>query len=359
MTTYYVGSGGNDANNGLTWALRKLTLNGAEDIPVAAGDTVYVGAGIYRELLTCDVAGANGNPITYIGDTDGSHTDLAGGMVRVTGSDNDQAASRDHCVTGSVNYRAFSGFVLDGATYYQFEAPDPDNWTISKCAIIGPYSSDYAALYLGGGANHLVQDCLIYGHVLVFHWAQVSDRNTTFERCVITAGAKGLNVSQVGGITVRNCLILGQGAYGVAVDNLISGQTVTVNNCIITNCATGLWALTEGEIIEDYNALAGCATARYRVAVGDHSNSYLWLPDLRWWFELVSGKGRMLSPFDLASYSQLINVAGTSPPSTDARGTAVIGDQREWGPLEYDSSLDIAGGSVGAVSISPGRGDLG
>ena len=57
MPTYFVGSGGNDGNSGLTWALRKLTLNGAEDVPVIAGDTVIVGAGVYRELLTVDVDG--------------------------------------------------------------------------------------------------------------------------------------------------------------------------------------------------------------------------------------------------------------------------------------------------------------
>ena len=50
MTTYYVGIGGSDANNGLSWANRKLTLNGAEDVPVAAGDTVYVGDAGYVGL---------------------------------------------------------------------------------------------------------------------------------------------------------------------------------------------------------------------------------------------------------------------------------------------------------------------
>ena len=46
---YYVGPGGNDGNNGTSWALRKLTLNGAEDIPVVPGDVVWVGPGVYRE----------------------------------------------------------------------------------------------------------------------------------------------------------------------------------------------------------------------------------------------------------------------------------------------------------------------
>ena len=53
----------------------------------------------------------------------------------------------------------------------------------------------------------------------------------------------------------------------------------------------------------------------------------------------------MLTPFDLASYSQLVNVAGTSPTTTDLRGTSVIGAQREWGALEYDSTLKIEAGT--------------
>ena len=44
MTTRYIGPGGNNANDGLSWANRKLTLAGVEST-VAAGDTVYVGRG--------------------------------------------------------------------------------------------------------------------------------------------------------------------------------------------------------------------------------------------------------------------------------------------------------------------------
>ena len=63
MTVRYVGKGGSDSNDGLSWANRKLTLNGVEDTPVVAGDTIYVGPGTYRELLTVDVDGSSGNPI--------------------------------------------------------------------------------------------------------------------------------------------------------------------------------------------------------------------------------------------------------------------------------------------------------
>lgn len=72
MSVYYVGIGGNDGNSGLTWALRKLTLNGAEDVPVAAGDVVYVGPGAYRELLTVDVSGGNTYSVGTVSVTNGS-----------------------------------------------------------------------------------------------------------------------------------------------------------------------------------------------------------------------------------------------------------------------------------------------
>ena len=113
MTTRYVGKGGSDSNNGLSWATRKLTLNGVEDTPVEAGDTVYVGAGTYRETLTCDVSGSSGSPISYIVDYAGSHTDGTGGVVRITGSNDDMTQTRADCIVASrKNYRTFRGFFV-------------------------------------------------------------------------------------------------------------------------------------------------------------------------------------------------------------------------------------------------------
>ena len=117
MATYYVGIGGNNSNDGTSWANRKLTLNGAEDIPVVAGDTVYVGAGTYREELVCDVAGSDGSPITYIGDYTGANTDGVGGVVRITGSDDDITTTRSYGIYASAKtYRTFRGFRIDLTT---------------------------------------------------------------------------------------------------------------------------------------------------------------------------------------------------------------------------------------------------
>ena len=84
MTIYYVGPDGDDGNSGETWVLRKETLGGAEALSLVAGDIVYVGPGTYREKLTATHAGASGNPIKYIGDTTGEHTDGIGGKVHIT-----------------------------------------------------------------------------------------------------------------------------------------------------------------------------------------------------------------------------------------------------------------------------------
>lgn len=136
MTTYYVGIGGDDGNDGTTWALRKLTLNGAEDIPVAAGDTVYVGPGTYRGELEVDtVAGSSGSPITYIGDYTGANTDGVGGIVRLAGSDDDiNDDDANMCIDVDVSYRTFQGFVIDTGEYQQIDiASGVTNIIIDEC----------------------------------------------------------------------------------------------------------------------------------------------------------------------------------------------------------------------------------
>ena len=166
MATYYVGIGGNDSNDGTSWSSRKLTLNGAEDIPVAAGDTVYVGPGTYRERLTCDVSGSSGSPISYIGDYDGSHTDSVGGVVRITGSDNDLASARNVCISAYKDYRTFIGFTLDSnnPVYGLIYTADYDNigLTVERCAL---YSQSHCIKNANRTFSNLtVRNCYFSGY---------------------------------------------------------------------------------------------------------------------------------------------------------------------------------------------------
>ena len=298
MTTRYVGKGGDNGNSGLTWALRKLTLNGAEDTPVAAGDTVYVGAGTYREELICDVSGTSGSPITYIGDYGGSNTDGVGGVVRITGSDDDIIATRDDCVyIPEKNYRTFIGFKTDLsiATYGAFTSyTSCANLIIDRC-YIGATLGD--GIFISQpGTDIQIKNCYIQAGyyataskkgIRIFYTTPIDDRSIVIENCIINSAESAIDISKIGGITVRNSLLFGadQGIFISAA--LTEGQVVTVNNNIFFSLYKALVAQSVGEIVEDYNSFYKCQYARVNVDTGANSNTYPPLFDSRWFFEMV------------------------------------------------------------------------
>lgn len=365
MPTYYVGPGGNDGNTGLSWAQRKLTLNGAEDIPVQPGDVCYVGPGVYREQLTVDVSGAAGSPITYIGDYTGANTDGVGGVVRITGSDDDQTITRRYCiVNNSRNYRTFTGFHLDLASITCIFLGGCTNIIIDGCFLQVYSTASAIATTLAGQGDITVKNSYIRSSpggvsagVLFSEVATKDDAGHIVENCIFT-GPNGVYISKVGGITIKNSVFIDCHTGVIIVQSPSAGQFVTVNNSLVVNCVSaGLrCAPADGSLVSNYNNVYGNNPNYTNVAVGANDLSYPPLLDTRWFFELVNG-GRLVSPYDLSQWSQLINVAGTNPTATDMRRTGAIGGVREWGPLEYDTTLEVEGGG-GAVSISPYRGNL-
>lgn len=347
MATIYVGPTSAGLADGTSWANRYGTLNAAEDRPIQAGDTVYVGPGTYRELLTVDVSGTAGNPITYIGDYTGANTDSVGGVVRITGSDNDQTITRANCITAtSKDYRTFRGFVLDSTSPVYLDGCT--NVTVDQCHVTAG-TGGYGVHILGAAQSTItVSNCYIFGAgqnggVLMTHTSTVDNTAHVVSNCIINGAAgSGVHFIRVGGATVRNCIVAGRYCIRQATAPA-AGQTNTINNCVLLYGGAGFIATATGELTEDYNCISlGVETPRSNTNAGAHSNIYLNLNDTRWFFELVAG-GKMLSPWDLASYSQLVNVAGTSPTTADMRGTTVQGTQREWGALEYDSTLYLDG----------------
>jgi hypothetical protein len=354
-TTYYVGIGGNDGNNGTSWATRKLTLNGAENVPVAAGDTVYVGPGTYREMLTVDVSGGAGTAISYIGDYTGASTDGVGGVVRITGSDNDQSATRANCILASgKNYRTFRGFTFDTTTDNLVFLTSGTYWTIDECYFCNG-SAGTSGIYSDGASQLAIAISNCYFNtgsssgarqVRFVHSSTVDNVGHTVSSCIFDGAFIGVDTQRVGGITINGCLFT-QNGRGVFVETaLTAGQLVTVNNSIFSGCNVAMNATTTAEFSENYNSIFRCTTARANVNTGANSNTYAFLPDTRWFHE-ATNSGRFATPFDMASYCALVDVAGTSPTTTDMRGTAVQGTQREWGALEYDSTLLIESAAGG------------
>lgn len=357
MTTRYVGSGGNDSNTGLSWAQRKLTLNGVEDTPVEAGDTVYVGAGTYRETLTCDVDGSSGSPITYIGDFTGEHTDGVGGEVRITASNDDSTYETRHGVVADKNYRTFEGFTIEVspelAGYYKFGlvSTNASNLIVRKCVFYWGFGAIEIIYTDTTPRTRLIENCVVIGGYngirIRATGGNVDNDLTTIQNCLFlgqrTTG-NGVMADYVGGVSINNCTFL-FGDNGVSMNShaLTAGQHVTVKNSLFTlmnNVALYGVASHTADITEDYNNFCFCYNARYNVDKGAHSTNSYHILDTRWAHKMMQG-GKLLTPFDHAYYSRLVDVAGSSPTTTDIRGTAVQGAERELGALEYNSGLSI------------------
>ena len=366
MATYYVGSGGNDASAGTSWGARKLTLGGAEAIPVAAGDTVYVGPGVYRELLTVAVSGTNGNPITYIADVSGANTDGIGGIVRITGSDNDQANTRSQCVTlTSFNYRTFRGFALDGGSADLFHLVSPSNVIIEDCFLQATANIHCVNVSGASQAAVTVRRCQIVtgygGSACQFaHSANVSDVAHVVENCVLL-GVHNTSIiydEHIGGITIRNCVI--RGGYGVDLGILpAAGQTITVNNCVLCGNTTALNGNTSGYIVENYNTFNANSTNRVNVATGANSVTYPPLFDMP-----VLRAGFIHWPwraFALSEWSQVRAITGTGTPTDDLLGVTrpTTAGKLSWGPLQWNdvsqSTTQVHAGTYALKLADAGR----
>lgn len=349
MTDRYVGSGGNDGDSGLTWALRKLTLNGVEDTPVVAGDDIYVGPGVYREQLTVDVSGAGGNIITYIADVTGENTDGVGGLVRITASDNDTTATRTICIlnAGGYDYRTFRGFKFEFGTSGQVRFQTVNtvtNWILEDC-IFGEATDSggygFVTWSITGVDDITIRRCIFFSHRLSAIYFNPSGPDAAssidIENCIFFGDGWGesIKIDETDGITIRNCTFHGC-AEGIDVDdNNTNGYTTYVYNCYFAG--TGSAALEGGvigDITEDYNSFWNCFAKRVNTNTGANSQSY----PMFWDFGLLfDGIRFQKSPFAPSDYSALTAITGTGELNTDLFGIArpATAAKNSWGAIQF------------------------
>lgn len=362
MATYYVGKGGSDANNGQSWANRKLTLNGAEDIPVAAGDTVYVGPGTYRETLTCDVSGTSGNPITYIGDVTGAHTDGVGGVVRITGSNDDKTITRSDGVQSYVSYRTFRGFRVDLATT-GFSMGTGVGLVLEDCVAVE--CANGFLLWLGSnGGPATIRRCIALScnfNGIAFEGGGAYDlNNSVVENCIVSPGTWASGIfNRHSNVTIRNTTIYGAGE-GIYQGNDVTNGSVVVNNCIIQNNSVGITAVASGDVVENYNSFFNNDTDRTNVATGANSESAaagLATP------LLIDGQHVLQNWLlgMLGQWSTLQQKTGASPATEDVLGIArpSAAAKRSWGAVQYQGARrdgTTTRGSGGASVALPDAG---
>lgn len=346
MTIRYVGPGGNDAWAGTSWGTRKLTLTGMEATPVVAGDTVYVAPGTYRELLTCGVSGVAGSPIIYIGDITGENTDGVGGIVRITGSNDDIALTRNGAISvGARNFRTFRGFTCD-LTASNVISCAGTNLILEDCVSIAAinYPISFSAACPGTTIRRCIAISSRQGSAILFNAAASASTGTVIENCLII-GYIGVRTNAISGILVKNCTMVGCNVCVRVGTALTAAQFITVNNCLAIASSTFVQAVNATEIVENYNNWTGCSahdSGAPVVATGANSNSASF-PAFD--IGLLDAGYRLgeLSPnmFRQTPYSYFSRLAGTGEPTDDLYGMTrpTTADKKSWGAIQTPQVL--------------------
>jgi hypothetical protein len=294
VTTYYVRKTGSDSNPGTSPSQAYLTIGKAlaSGTALVAGDTVYIGAGTYREVITVAVAGAAGNYVNIVGDIDGSQTGDAGEVIWTNYLVDDfhsSSASATATFGAAASHLQFSQLTMvNGAqnslivstagavdvgwtdcTFYQFAfdsnnisitspTSTPVQWTFDRCSFWS----------LGGGNSGSNLLTFTISNPPGTGAAGIIDHQCVIKNCFIfTSSSTAVNVSALGqrciGVRIYNSTII-SGGFGFSPVSLLS-SAVTPPACVEVHnswCLSGsqtppLSATVKGGLIEDNNIIMG------------------------------------------------------------------------------------------------------
>lgn len=229
-TDYYVRKTGSDEAAGTTpataWATIGFALGGESDF--ASGDTLYIGAGVYRECVTVGME----SPVAetkIIADVDGSHAGDAGEVVWTAFLDGDSSEPSEDPTLD-----------LNGCDYL----------TLEKIVIVAGYSKAIAGV---DSAYITLTDCTIIGnlyeHAIYATFNESVAAHWAINRCVLVEWHYCACVyikcygNRVGDLdidfTVQNCLfVMGGTAYGVWVNGDFSGSASCLDGGLdVFNCS--------------------------------------------------------------------------------------------------------------------------
>lgn len=294
MTTYYVGKQGSDSNNGqspdASAAANKpwLTIGKAlGSSGIASGDTVYIGTGTYREVVTVNMTSATaetkiiGDVANSQGFKDGSGVLIASGDVIWTAYLTTDTVAPSGTVLLNLNGRDFLTFqtiimVGSGAAAPSIigaNTTNSVNITLRELTLLNSTVAQTIG-YTGladVASNWLIDRCLF----LTFNNASISinlptsttadyDTNFVVQNCVfyqlgsngVSVSASGANSFKAGGVDVWNCTLV-TGSGNLLITNS-SGLSTSIpctayDNMIIVGNGSTLNANTSGQIIGDFN----------------------------------------------------------------------------------------------------------
>jgi parallel beta-helix repeat protein len=139
--TYYVRQTvGDDAHDGLSAATAWQRISKLSQA-MRAGDTAYVGPGLYREQVTVMNGGTLDKRVVFVADTTGQHTGDPPGRVMITGADPvDESVftpySAPGVYTAELPYKVAGVVEMDGAQYRYKRARDTKDHLVEKLSLL-------------------------------------------------------------------------------------------------------------------------------------------------------------------------------------------------------------------------------
>lgn len=293
MSTWYIRKSGNDGSAGSSAGAAWKTFGHAlaSGSGVVGGDTVYVGAGVYREAIAMTLAPAS--MVNFIGDVDGAQTgDI--GEVRLTSyltDDKTVGAGGTVIAFAAHGFCSFQKMTFVGSTAVMFSTSGAwvGNVQWIDCTLINiGFGILNGTATTAIAVNALMDRCILMtngaGFNLTAPLTTGADydigseiRNSlgimlggsaTFAKLAQGGGA---GTFKPGGMKIRNNTILGGGTDILAsTANVSTTIPVLAYNNVMLGCNVALSAGVSGEIIEDYNFIQA-VTLRTNVSVGTHT----------------------------------------------------------------------------------------
>lgn len=378
-TTYYVRKTGSDANAGTSAGAAWLTIGKALGAAgIASGDTVYIGAGVYREVVSVAMTSATAETFV-IGDVDGAQTGDAGEVIWTAYTTNDKTAPSASATLSLLgrDFLTFTGLTIIGgdatATCVLATTSTSINISFIRCSFFmgrngNIFNTNVAANVV---ANWILDSCIFLGSgsnpALFFSFATSTtadwDTNIQVKNCTflsvgtcISLNSSGANSFKGGGVDIFNCIAIGGARFVNAADANVASTAPNQNfvyNCFLyQQTVAALIATTSGQIVEDYNIIYS-ATTRTNVTAGTHSivsGASVVLPySMRIEVGQSSFVGSTLRPFgELASDSPMFGFgAQAGGPSTD-----ILGLTRPSGDILFASSGTATAGAAKTLTDS-------
>lgn len=293
---------------GAAWATIGKALGAAG---IASGDTVYVGAGVYREAVSCALTSPTAETFV-IADIDGGQTGDAGPVIWTAYTTND-ATTPSTSATINLNQKdflTFDGFWIVGGnrntgmcvtSSQSAGAAHSKNIKFKRCSFEGGYAgpgSDACLVFQANGAQEpsiwSFDRCLFF---VVNHYAilaQISqfasgadwDEQVTLTNCLCIGPSGNLvnlvvdgsaNTFKPGGYKISYCTHMTNSGIFVA-NNLAHSTTIAsdIEHCLISSGSSApINAVTAGQLVrENHNRIVSGVAVSANVTAGGSSDKY-------------------------------------------------------------------------------------